>query len=71
MLIADRCRVIFTAYVNSGTLNDFYNTLLVAEYNNSLRFLNMSSLNQRRGCSFNTYLIIKISLMRIKINSLE
>ena len=31
MLIADRCRVIFTAYINNETLNGFYSALSVAE----------------------------------------
>ena len=33
MLIANRCRVIFTAYVNNETLNDFYSALLITKQN--------------------------------------
>ena len=35
MLVADRCRVVSTAYVNSETLNDFYSILSIAKYNNN------------------------------------
>ena len=69
MLIADRCRVISTAYVNNETLNGFYSTLLIAKQNNSSRIANALSLIQRT--SFNIYLIIKTSLTRVENNSPE
>ena len=69
MLIMNRYRVIFTAYVNNETLNDFYSTLLITKQNDNLRIANALSLTQRT--SFNIYLIIETSLTLIKNNSFE
>ena len=71
MLITNQCRVIFTAYVNNGTLSDFYSILSITKLITAQKLQGTPSLYQRRERFFNIYLIIKVSLTRIKINSPE
>ena len=69
MLIADRCRVISTAYANNETLNDFYSTLLITEQNNNSRIAGALLLIQRTF--FDICLFAEALLTRIEDNSFE